>query len=138
VPAGLVADGKLDVCIDIDRTHNFDAWAVTVWSSTLSTAWVAPSKTMLWPPNHKMVEVKLKVFACDGAVCRIVGVKSNEPINGLGDGDTAPDWIIAADGQSVQLRAERSGLGTGRVYTICVACDGNIAKVRVLVPHDMD
>ena len=47
----------------------------------------------------------------------ITGVKQDEPTNGLGDGDTAVDAIINADG-TVRLRAERSGKGNGRVYHI--------------------
>ena len=45
-------------------------------------------------------------------------VTSDEPDNGLGDGDTANDIVIAADCRSVQLRAERAGGGNGRVYVI--------------------
>jgi len=45
----------------------------------------------LWPPNHKMVSVSLAADIsdnCDQApVCRIVSVTSNEPVDGLGDGD---------------------------------------------------
>jgi hypothetical protein len=55
-----------------------------------------------------------------------------------GDGDTTPDWIIV-DSQHVQLRAERAGTGSGRVYTITVACTdsaGNTTTktVSVTVP----
>ena len=70
--------------------------------------------------------------------CKIVHVQSNEPIDGLGDGDTSPDWQITGD-LIVNLRAERSGTGTGRVYTINVECvdnTGNTAKAdaTVIVP----
>jgi hypothetical protein len=100
--------------------------------------------SVLWPANHKMVAVVLTVKAadiCDAApVCKIVSVTSNEPINGLGDGDTAPDWQITGD-MTLLLRAERSGKGPGRVYTITIACrdaSGNVstANVQVTVPHD--
>ncbi len=57
--------------------------------------------------------------------CRIVNVFSNEPINGLGDGSTEPDWIINSD-LELQLRSERSGRGRGRTYTIDIECtDGS-------------
>jgi hypothetical protein len=48
-----------------------------------------------------MVPVVVNVSAsdhCGGSVsCRIASVASNEPIDGLGDGDTAPDWEITGD-----------------------------------------
>ena len=83
---------------------------------------VTPSRNVLWPPNHKMVPVTLEVSATDNwqvVSARIVGVTSNEPQNGAGDGNTAADWQITGD-LSVELRAERSGKGPGRVYTITV------------------
>lgn len=40
---------------------------------------------------------------------------------GNGDGNTLKDIMIASDGRSVNLRAEREGAGNGRVYTITVA-----------------
>jgi len=65
-------------------------------------------------------------------------VSSNEPVNGLGDGDTAPDWDITGP-MSLRLRAERSGVGGGRVYTITLECSdwsGNSVQrtVTVAVP----
>ena len=55
------------------------------------------------------------------AITCALSVASNEPINGLGDGDTAPDWLVV-NAHLVQLRAERSGTGTGRIYTVTVTC----------------
>ncbi len=61
-------------------------------------------------------------------------------INGTGDGNTSPDWIIL-DAHHVQLRAERAGKGNGRVYTIGITCidsGGNSShqSVEVRVSHD--
>jgi hypothetical protein len=76
---------------------------------------------------------------CDGAPATTCTAVSNEPDNGLGDGDTANDiqWISGV----LYLRAERSGTGTGRIYTItCTTTDasGNAtsAVTTVTVPHD--
>jgi hypothetical protein len=97
----------------------------------------------LWPPNHQMVPVTLNYSTtdnCCGSVTNVLHVSSNEPINGLGDGDTAPDWIITDD-HNLLLRAERSGKGKGRVYTINILstdASGNTSSklVTVAVPHD--
>jgi hypothetical protein len=48
---------------------------------------------------------------------RIVSVTSKEPKNDRGDGNTAPNWEITGD-LTLNLRAERSGLGNGRIYAI--------------------
>jgi len=106
----------------------------------ITSATASPNK--IWPPNHKMVDVKLSVCAkdqCGPASWKIISVSSNEPVNGLGDGDTSPDWEIV-NGHSLRVRAERSGKGNGRVYTIKVQAQdesGNSSKVSsitVLVP----
>lgn len=105
---------------------------------------VVPNPSVLWPPNHQMLPVRLAVDVADAAdpapVCRIVQVTSSEPEDGLGDGSTAPDWAITGD-LTVDLRAERSGRGSGRVYTLTVVCAdaaGNEAAgtATVTVPHD--
>jgi hypothetical protein len=105
---------------------------------------LTPSPSYLWPPNHKMVPVKITVAATDGCgpvKSKIVSVTSNEHVNGLGDGNTEPDWQITGD-LTLQLRAERSGTGNGRTYTIAVEAkdeSGNAStnQVTVLVPHNM-
>jgi len=93
-----------------------------------------PSRTVLWPPNHKMVPVSLRVELVDlldrAPTARIVGVSSNEPVDGDDDGRTAPDWRITGP-LSVALRAERSGSGTGRVYTIAVEATDAAGNVTV-------
>ena len=74
--------------------------------------------------------------------CEIVEVTSNEPINGPGDGNTEPDWMIGEDG-SLKLRAERSGTGSGRIYSVLLRCEhsesgmGDETTVEIVVPHDM-
>ena len=105
---------------------------------------IRTTPSLLWPPNHKMTPVVVNVSASDSCspttVCKIVSVHSNEPINGLGDGDTAPDWEINGN-LGVTLRAERAGTGNGRIYTITVQCtdaSGNSAtkETVVIVPRN--
>jgi hypothetical protein len=98
----------------------------------------------LWPPNHKMVDVQVRAMvtdACGPVSWRITRVTSNESVNGQGDGNTSPDWQITGD-HKLKLRAERSGRGNGRVYTITVVSTdaaGNQSApktVAVTVPHN--
>ncbi|MFH2102636.1 MAG: ExeM/NucH family extracellular endonuclease [Chloroflexota bacterium] len=82
------------------------------------TLTVTLSKTSLWPANHKYVTVEASfVTSSDAASVTLISVTSNEADNGLGDGDTAVD-IVIVDNDTVQLRAERSARGTGRIYTL--------------------
>jgi len=97
---------------------------------------ITASATTLWPPNHQMVDVTVNYSAtdnCSAPSCSIVSITSNEPENGLGDGDTSPDWQIV-DAHHVRLRAERAGGGSGRVYTINVGCGSASGSVTVTVP----
>ncbi len=106
---------------------------------------IVASPEVLWPPDKKMVQVRVKVNAtdlCDSTpLCRIVDVTSNEPIVDPGPCVRNPDWQYANAALSVWLKADRDGKGTGRVYTIYVMCMddlGNMAEgtVDVTVPHD--
>jgi hypothetical protein len=104
----------------------------------------SPSESSLWPPNHQMVPITITIAATDNLspapVCSIASVSSNEPQNGLGDGDTPNDWLITG-AKTVQLRAERAGNGNGRSYTIAMRCvdgAGNVAtsSTTVSVPKN--
>ncbi len=100
----------------------------------------APDCT-LWPPNHKLVWVATVVPSdgLSGLAVESLTVVSNEQEDGRGDGHTAPDFVI--NDASVQLRAERSGAGDGRVYTITasatdLAGNSTMATATCDVPHD--
>lgn len=96
----------------------------------------------LWPPNHRMVPVTIDYTTsdlCGMTFCELY-VYSNEPEDGLGNGDRAPDWEIT-DEHNVLLRAERSGSGTGREYHILILCrdeawNYSVEEVVICVPHD--
>jgi len=107
---------------------------------------VTASPDTLWPPNHKLRNVTLSGLTDpdgDPTTLAITGVTQDEPINGLGDGDKAPDAAAGATSSQVMLRAERSGLGDGRVYEISftgtdsfgATCSGTVA---VSVPHSQN
>jgi hypothetical protein len=126
---------------------NDDVVLATVQDTHPPVIQMVVSPTELWPPNHEMRLVSHAVMAtdaCDPAPTLNVSVVSNEPENGLGDGDTAPDWLVQrlADATvDIWLRAERSGLGNGRIYTIRAAASDRSANTtaeagKVSVPHN--
>ncbi len=104
---------------------------------------VSATPNVLWPANHKMRNVTINYAAVDNCspVTNVLSVTSNEPVNGTGDGDTDPDWIVIDD-HHVKLRAERAGNGNGRVYTVTITSTddcGNVSSTTttISVPHDM-
>jgi hypothetical protein len=104
------------------------------------------SPEVLWPPNHKMVTVRTDLIVgdvCDGSLTvRLISITSNEPDTARGDGNTVNDIQGAdfgTDDREFQLRAERSGRGSGRVYTITYEVEdasGNatVRQAMVVVP----
>jgi len=111
---------------------------------------VVPNPDVLWPPNHEMRDVNVRFRVADacsepGDITIVLrDVSSSEPANDLGDGNTEPD-ILGADigtrDNHVQLRAERSGTGVGRTYTLVYTAEdaeGHSVRGRgiVTVPHD--
>ncbi|MCB2206304.1 HYR domain-containing protein [bacterium] len=104
---------------------------------------------MLWPPNHKMKNIAADVTTtdnCPGETFVLTSILSNEPDNGLGDGDFPNDIQSAdfgTDDVAFKLRAERSGLGNGRIYTVTYTVTDNAgnqasAEATVTVPFSME
>jgi hypothetical protein len=137
--------GKTPVaCNATDAAGNASACetAVTVVDTRAPDVAVTASPAVLWPPDHRLVPIVLDKRAtdvCDPAPKITCEATSSEPPLGGGSGATNPD-IVWTDGQ-LALRAERSGTGPGRTYTVtCTATDasGNhaTATAKVTVPHD--
>jgi hypothetical protein len=140
-PSGPYALGTTAVKLTVTDTENLSASCngnVTIADKqppTISS--VAASPNVLWPPNNKLVPVNLSVSARDNCtpnpVCKITNITSSEPTS---SGDTQIVGYLTAN-----LRAQRLGTGTGRIYTLAVQCtDGSgnssFAPVTVRVPHD--
>ena len=135
---------------DTDDPPDFMAGNSTLTFSTSAppTVSCAASPNVLWPPNHKMVPVTLTVTVhgtMSGPTSwKLISVTSNEPDNGNGDGDTSNDiqgWTIGTPDASGELRAERSGAGSGRVYTFVIEGKdqqgtASTCTTTVVVPHD--
>ena len=111
----------------------------------------------LWPPNKKMVQVATITatagLASFSPASRTPATPSNGP-SGLASfdvtavsnepADGGPDIVISGSGlqpRTVQLRADRLGNGTGRVYTITATATSGAGVVSTstatcTVPHD--
>ncbi len=129
---------------DSDTTNDSATATTTVSNPPPTITNVTADPSVLWPPNHRMVNVTLSYDVTDNCPlppgsCTL-SVTSNEPVLGHGSGHTSPDWIVLDD-HHVLLRAEREGNGDGRIYTITITCvdsGGNTSTedVTVTVPHD--
>ena len=111
--------------IDSHAQSDEDDAKVAVVDTTAPQLSVSLSPSKLWSPNHKLVTITATIVASDtcdaNPAIRLVSITSNEPDNGLGDGDLPKDIQGAAfgtDDRTFQLRNERSGTGRGRIYTI--------------------
>ena len=134
----------------IDTFGQYDeaTTTVSVVDTTPPRLSVVLSPSVLWPPNHKLVPITATITVND--VCdpdpnvRLLSIESNEPDNGRGDGNTSGDIQDAAfgtDDRSFLLRAEHSGLGAGRKYTVTYEArdsSGNatVRQATVTVPHN--
>jgi HYR domain-containing protein len=132
-------------CTATDAHNNtaHKSFLVTVRDTTPPTiVSITANPSSLWPPNHKPVAVTVTVIASDlvdpNPTSHITSVSSNQPINGIGDGNTTTDWTITGP-LTLKLLAERTG-GADRVYTITIETtdfSGNTAHgtVTVTVPQ---
>jgi hypothetical protein len=131
-------------CTARDRAGNVATASFTVMvqdTTAPSVPVLSASPNVLGPANHKMIAVTVAAQSTDAVsavVCRISSIASNEPDNGLGDGNTSGD-IGPIIGLSTMLRAERSGTSNGRFYLLTVVCrdaagNSSSAAVTVTVP----
>jgi hypothetical protein len=146
VPAGPYALGTTPVTLTVTdsqgATDSCQA-TVTVVDTTppeITAARVEPA--VLWPPNHKMVNINVMAEAidnCGSATWKIVSVTSNQSV--AGPGVHVPDWVITGD-HTLQLRAERANGRADRIYTITLQAtdaSNNVSapkKLTVTVPDN--
>jgi hypothetical protein len=124
--------------------------SATVRLETTAPTLLLKPNISLWPPNHSYQTVTISQMVqsvsdnCSSLTVNnvvIEKVTSDEPDNAAGDadGNTTNDIMIAANCQSVQLRAERDETKNGRVYVITLRvkdASGNTTKkdFKVNVP----
>ena len=102
------------------------------------------SQSSLWPANHTMRDITVNYTVTDNCISNpafSISISSNEPVNGVADGDTDPDWEIM-DNHHIRLRAERASNGNGRIYTITITAsdgcnDAVTASTQVMVVHNI-
>ncbi|MFC5468532.1 DUF4962 domain-containing protein [Cohnella suwonensis] len=97
-------------------------------------------RTSLWPANHEMVTVNAELDSED-ATSRISSVVLTSITNNEPDSEDDIQADIGTEAVSFGLRAERSGEGTGRIYTVTYTATDNAGNqtsvsVTVTVPHD--
>ena len=129
---------------DDDGNDNTATQTVTIVDTTPPDFELSVSPEILWPPNHKLVTINAQITVLPD-VCNpdptitLVSITSNEPDNGTGDGNTVNDIQgadLGTDDREFELRSERSGRGSGRVYTITYEAEDTTNVVTVTVPHD--
>jgi hypothetical protein len=137
-PAGPFGLGITPVTLTVtdDKGASASCSSVVVVVDTtpplLSQPVAAPS--LLWPPNHKLVSVAIDYSATDNcsapaAITCALGVASNEPVDGVGDGDTSPDWLVTG-AHGTRLRAERAG--NVQRTAVCHYTAGLVCRTRRL------
>lgn len=120
--------------------------SIEILDNTNPTFAPLTNKGILWPPNHQMVDIVIDATADNSCIVHLsVSVSSNEPIEGTGDVDIAPDWYTPVIDEStgtilLQLRSERSGKGNGRIYSLLITAtdlSGNASSstMEIKVPH---
>jgi hypothetical protein len=106
---------------------------------------------VIWPPNHRMVDVHADVSLRDecaapkGLSWFLVSVTPDEPADGPGDGSTSPDIAGVepyTEDTDFSVRAERSGYGDDRRYRVVFHGSDSTYEVYdtlyVTVPHDRE
>ena len=130
------------VCVCTFAGERFDLPFETLVESSCTPPVVTgalANPATIWPPNHRIVAVKVNYTAASScpASCTL-NVTSNEAPPGIGDGHASPDWLVI-NPHRVWLRAARAGTGTGRVYSVTIACansagQSTTAGLNVTVP----
>ncbi len=127
---------------DVSSNTGSATFNVTIFNTAPVCSDVTPSNDSVWPPNHKYKSISIDgVTDADGdeTIITIDSIQQDEAVDAKGSGKTAPDGEI--DGDTANIRAERTGNGDGRIYEISFTADDGLGgvcsgSVTVGVPHD--
>ena len=136
--AGQIAKG---ICVDNAGNQSAPAAATVNILKDPPTILGVPAAgaCVLWPPDHKLIHVA--TLSVQGVLMSTFNVTatSNEPAD-----PGRPDIVIHGTGldpREIELRAERSGRGQGRIYTVNATATNQAgstetASFTCTVPHD--
>jgi len=153
-PFGTVATPQPTTVVTIPPgTHVLQLQVQNVWNGSDQdsvTITIRPSLTLspalLWPPNHRIVDVTASLGGCPAAAV-LKSITSSElpDAPGEGDGATTQDIqgaaLFTAD-VNFGLRSERAAPGAGRSYTVTYETTGGTGapaavQTTVTVPSNM-
>jgi hypothetical protein len=109
-----------------------DIGAFEVQQAVAPTVTCSVAQSLLWPPKHQLVNVGLSVIVDPPDANLHLLVYAND--------NASPADAAAIGPDTLQLRSERQGNGTGRVYLIVVTATNSggtsFDVCTVAVPHD--
>jgi hypothetical protein len=107
-------------------------FGIALQLEAVPTVTCSVADSFLWPPNHRLVNVGLSVDVQPPNATLQVQIYANDNANASDAADIGPDTL--------QLRAERQGHGSGRVYLIVATATASGQSAfdvcTVVVPHD--
>jgi hypothetical protein len=124
---------------------NTDQVAVTVLDTLPPELTVSVEPSVLWPPNGRMVDVRVTVRVVDRcdptASFALVSVASNQS-SGQSDDEDVDAAVVGTPDTELRLRATRDGAGIARRYSIIYegrdrSGNGATATTEIEVPHDL-
>jgi len=139
----MAATSLLALSGSVDATITGTTSSTVTTGSTPDCSGAAASAGVIWPPNHTMVSETIvgvtDPFNLPLAIV-VTGIMQDESVAAIGSGNTSPDGSGIGT-STAQIRAERAGPGTGRIYFISFSATNTTGaectgSVSVFVPHD--
>ena len=151
-----------ELCVIVDPGDSFEEWdeqnndfyvGFLPTDVTPPDLAVSVEPDLIWPPDHRYVEILPSITVSDDqdpspvVVLESVTIFEDAKVGGfdpssgwvVGAGHTENDVVVTPEGR-VFVRAERSGTGSGRTYVISyratdAAGNSATASAEVFVPH---